>query len=62
MTEGKMSPLRQRIIEEMRIRGMGDKARMSHIRAIRDFSAFPRHSPDQRSCAPTSFTEAPANV
>ncbi len=34
MTQEKMSPLRQRMIEGMRIRGMGDKAQKSHIRAI----------------------------
>ena len=33
MTEEKLSPLRQRMIEDMRIRGMGDKHQKSHIRA-----------------------------
>ena len=41
MTEERISPLRQRIMEDMRIRGMGDKAQKSHIRAIKDFAAFP---------------------
>ncbi len=40
MTQEKMSPLRQRMIEDMRIRGMGDKHQKSHIRAIKDFAAF----------------------
>ncbi|KKN63638.1 hypothetical protein LCGC14_0500040 [marine sediment metagenome] len=31
MTQEKMSPLRQRMIEDMRIRGMGDKHQKSHI-------------------------------
>src|SRR6056297_906642 len=46
MTEEKMSPLRQRMIEDMRIRGMGDKHQKSHIRAIKDFAAFLGRSPD----------------
>ncbi len=46
MTEERVSPLRQRMIEDMRIRGMDDKAQKSHIRAIRDFAAFLGRSPD----------------
>jgi integrase/recombinase XerD len=46
MTEEKMRPLRQRIIEDMRLRGMGDRHQKSHIRAIMDFTAFLGHSPD----------------
>ena len=46
MTQEKMSPLRQRMIEDMRIRGMGDKHQKSHIRAIKDFAKFLQHSPD----------------
>ena len=38
MDEERISPLRQRMIEDMRIRGMGDKAQKSHIRAIKDFA------------------------
>jgi hypothetical protein len=32
MTEERISPLRQRMMEDMRIRGMGDKAQKSHMR------------------------------
>ena len=46
MTQVKMSPLRRRLIEDMRIRGMGDKAQKSHIRAIKDFAVFLGRSPD----------------
>ena len=46
MTQEKMSPLRVRMMEDMRIRGMGDKAQKSHIRAIKDFASFLGHSPD----------------
>ncbi|MCA0851555.1 cupin domain-containing protein [Salipiger thiooxidans] len=46
MTEERISPLRARMIEDMRIRGLGEKAQKSHIRAIKDFSQFLGHSPD----------------
>ncbi len=46
MTEERISPLRARMIEDMRIRGMGDKAQKAHIRALKDFAGFLGHSPD----------------
>lgn len=46
MCEERISPLRQRMIEDMRIRCMGEKAQAAHIRAIRDFAAFLGHSPN----------------
>jgi hypothetical protein len=46
MTEERVTPLRQRMIEDMRIRGMDDKAQKSHIRAIKDFAAYLGRSPD----------------
>jgi len=46
MKEERTTPLRQRMIKDMRIRGMGDKAQKSHIRAIKDFAAFLGRSPD----------------
>ena len=46
MTNEKMTPLRERMIEDMRIRGMGDKAQKAHIRAIKDFAGFLKRSPD----------------
>ena len=46
MEQEKMSPLRARMMEDMRIRGMGDKAQKSHIRAIKDFAKFLGRSPD----------------
>lgn len=46
MTEDNMTPLRERMMEGMRIRGMGDKAQKSHIRAIKDFAKFLKRSPD----------------
>jgi len=44
--EEKTTPLRERMIEDMRIRGMGDKAQKAHIRAIKDFAGFLGRSPD----------------
>ena len=46
MTEKKTTPLRERLIEDMRIHGMDDKARKAHIRAIKDFAGFLKRSPD----------------
>jgi integrase/recombinase XerD len=34
------------MIEDMRIRGMDDKAQQAHIRAIKDFARFLKRSPD----------------
>ena len=41
-----ISPLRRRMIEDMDVRGMGDKAQKSHIRALKQFTAFLGRSPD----------------
>ncbi len=38
--------MRCRAAKDMRNRGMGDKAQKAHIRAIKDFAAFLRRSPD----------------
>ncbi len=46
MTQEKTTPLRERMIEDMRIHGMGDKAQKAHIRAIKDFAGFLKRSPD----------------
>jgi hypothetical protein len=46
MTQEKVSSLRERMIEDMRIRGMGDKSQKAHIRALKDFAAFFGRSPD----------------
>ncbi|WP_244564699.1 hypothetical protein [Rhizobium sullae] len=45
MTEEWTTSLRERIIEDMRIRGIGDKAQQAHIRAIKDFARFLKRSP-----------------
>lgn len=41
-----MSPLRRRMIEDMRIRGIGDAQRSNHIRGVALFAAFLGRSPD----------------
>lgn len=46
MTQEKMTPLRERMIEDMRIHGMGDKAQKAHIRAIKHFAGFLGRSPN----------------
>jgi site-specific recombinase XerD len=46
MTTETMSPLRQRMIEDMRIRGLGASQQRSHIRAVKEFAAFIGRSPD----------------
>jgi len=46
MTQEKTTPLRERMIEDMRIHGMGGKAQKAHIRAIKDFAGFLKRSPD----------------
>ncbi len=47
MTSEKISPLRQRMIEDMRVRGMGEKAQKGRIRAVKDFAAFLGRAPDR---------------
>ena len=46
MTDERTTPLRERMIEDMRIRGLGDKSQQAHIRAVKDFAAFLGRSPD----------------
>ena len=46
MTQEKVSPLRERMMEDMRIRGMQETSQKAHIRAIKHFAGFLRRSPD----------------
>ena len=46
MAREKMSPLRARMIEDMRIRGLGVGSQKAHIRALKDFTAFLGRAPD----------------
>jgi len=46
MTDTAISPLRQRMIEDMKIRGFTAKTQTDYLRAVRDFAAFFGRSPD----------------
>ena len=46
MKEEKTTPLRQRMIEDMNIRGLCEKTQKGHIRCIKHFAAFLGRSPD----------------
>lgn len=41
-----VSPLRQRMIEDMTIRQFGEKTKRDYVRLVRDFAAFLARSPD----------------
>ena len=41
-----VSPLRQRMVEDMRLRKLAPKTQAAHIRAARKFTKFLGHSPD----------------
>ena len=49
MTVKAISPLRQRMIEDMTIRKLAPKTQASYIRAVRNFTVFLGRSPDQAS-------------
>jgi integrase/recombinase XerD len=42
-----ISPLRQRMIDDMRMRKLADKTQSNYLRAVRQFSLFLGHSPDR---------------
>jgi integrase/recombinase XerD len=46
MSEKPISPLRQRMIEDMSLRNFGEKTRNDYIRHVRTFTAFLGRSPD----------------
>ena len=46
MSEKPISPLRQRMIEDMTVRNFGEKTRNDYIRHVRTFTAFIARSPD----------------
>ncbi len=41
-----VSPLRQRMVEDMRMRKLAPKTQTAYIRAVRKFAKFLGHSPD----------------
>lgn len=46
MTYEKMSPLRERMMENVHIHGMGDKAQKARISAVKHFARFLKRSSD----------------
>ena len=46
MSEKPISPLRQRMIEDMTVRNFGEKTRNDYIRHVKTFTAFLGRSPD----------------
>lgn len=46
MTEERVTPLRQRMTEDMNIRGLAEKTQKAHIRKVKHFAAFLGRSPD----------------
>ena len=63
LSDRPVSPLRARMIEDMTVRGFGDKTRNDYIRHVRSFAAFigPHPTPRQkRMCAVSSCTSSRA--
>jgi integrase/recombinase XerD len=48
MTE-QMTPLRQRMIDDMKVRNMAALTQAAYVRAVKNFAAFHRRSPDRLS-------------
>ncbi|QAX32460.1 phage integrase N-terminal SAM-like domain-containing protein [Leisingera sp. NJS204] len=46
MTGQYVPKLRQRFLEDMRIKGLQPKTQTMYLRAMRDFTRFPGHAPD----------------
>lgn len=46
MVDQKTTPLRERMIEDMRIKGLGETSQKAHIRAVRYLAEFISRSPD----------------
>jgi integrase/recombinase XerD len=49
MTDECISPLRQRMIEDMSLRNFGEKTQKDYIRAVKNLTAFLQRSPDTAS-------------
>ena len=48
-TPHSISPLRQRMLDDMRMRKFGDKTQLDYVRAVRNFSQYLGRSPDTAS-------------
>ena len=49
MTDARISPLRQRMIDDMTMRRMAPKTQAAYVRAVRNFAVFHGRSPDTAS-------------
>ena len=49
MTDPIISPLRRRMIDDMKIRGFASKTQRGYVHAVQDFAGFLGRSPDQAS-------------
>src|SRR5580704_19632984 len=47
MSQAPISPLRRRMIEDMTVRGFGEKTQSDYIRHVKNFTIFLGRSPDQ---------------
>jgi hypothetical protein len=62
MSSAPMTPLRQRMIEDMSIRQFGERTQQGYVAVVADFARFLGRSPDRRSrriCDDTSCTWPP---
>ena len=53
-----ISPLRRRMIEDMTVRGFGEKTQSDYIRHVKNFTIFLGRSPRVRTCAVSNSTSA----
>jgi integrase/recombinase XerD len=49
MTASPISPLRQRMLDDMRMRKFGEKTQLDYVRAVRNFTQYLGRSPDTAS-------------
>ena len=47
MSHAPISPLRRRMIEDMTVRGFGEKTQSDYLRQVKNFTLFLGRSPDQ---------------
>src|SRR3954453_7643157 len=45
-----VTPLRQRMLDDMKLRNMADATRRTYVRSVANFSAYHGRSPDQLTC------------
>ena len=56
-----ISPLRQRMTDDMRMRKLGEKTQYHYLHAVRQFAKYLGRSPTppaSRTCATTSYTSS----